>query len=464
MSARVETMPAGSTTYRGHLVHITGAPAAADVDRHLVSISDGALVVAADGTIAWSGPHDQLPAEHDGSVVDHRGRFLLPGFVDTHLHFPQTYAVDAHGGGQLLEWLERCIFPAEARLSDPEHATRVAEAFVRRRLAAGTTAALVFGSAFPPAQDALFAAHAEAGLRLISGRCIQTVGPEAAQPLLTSEADALRLTQDEIDRWHGQDLLQVALTPRFGLSVTPETLAGLGELHDAVRGSGVYVQTHLNENDRPGDGEIAQIRRTYDVQHYLDVYDGRFLPGSARGGPSLLGRRTVMAHAVHTHDDELARMAATGTSIAHCPTSQLFLGSGTMPWERTLASGVTVAIGTDIGAGDEWLVPRVLNDCYKVHLSEPGGVALSPADLLFAGTLAGARALDQEERFGNLDAGKDADFVVIDPDRWEPLAMQLNGLPDDEEPDAPQLLFRLLMALREPAISSVHVRGRELKG
>ena len=357
-----------------------------------------------------------------------QARFLLPGFVDTHVHFPQTLTTDEFGGGELLEWLERCVFPAESRLADPVFADLVASEFVRRRISAGTTSALVFGSAFPEAQDALFTRTLDAGLRVVSGRGIQTVGPASAAALLTTEDDAIGLTRDEIARWHGQDaggmagdartaLAQVAVVPRFSLAVTPETLARLGDLYAGAKGEGVYFHSHLNENDRPGDGEIAAVRSRYEVETYLDTYDGRHLPGSQVGGESLLGRRSILAHAVHCTDGELHRIAETGSSIAHCPTSQLFLGSGTMPWRRTAASGATIAIGTDIGAGDEWLIPRVLNDCYKVHMSEHGdrSTALEPAQLLFLGTLAGARALDQEKVFGNFDTGKDADFVIVDP-------------------------------------------------
>lgn len=161
-------------------------------------------------------------------------------------------------------------------------------------------------------------------------------------------------------------------------------------------------------------------------------------------------------------------MAETGSSIAHCPTSQLFLGSGTMPWRRTVSSGVNIALGTDVGGGDEWLLTRVLNDCFKVHMSEPGpaAVSLHPAELLFTATLAGARALDREDTFGNLDAGKEADFLVVVPDRWEPLANNLfHGIRSDDERLADeQTLFRLLMGLREPAISAVLVRGRDITG
>ena len=468
--------PSACTVHRGRVLHVAGAPTLVQARQHLVSIPGGALVVAATGTIAWVGRYADLPATYaDAVVVGDGSAYLVPGFVDTHLHFPQTYSTDAYGGGQLLEWLERCIFPAEARLGDPAFAQQIARDFTRRRIQVGTTAAMVFGSAYPHAQDALFTESRAAGLRTVSGRGIQTVGPPSSRALQTDEDTALRLVAEEIDRWHAIDTgdprtatIQVAVVPRFSLSVTPTTLAGLGELYDAARRRGVYVHTHLNENDRPGDGEIAAVRARYRVESYLDTYDGRFLPGSQRGGSSLLGRRTVLAHAVHCSDDELGRLAATGTSIAHCPTSQQFLGSGTMPWRRTVDTGVGVALGTDIGGGDEWLIPRVANDAYKVHLSEPGpaSVAIPPAQLLFLATLAGARALDQEERFGNFDLGKDADFVTIEPDRHEPLAAALDlGVESDDQADATdQRLFTLLLGLREPAIAAVHVRGRRVSG
>lgn len=459
-----------TAVYRGHLFHIAGSPTLAEAASHLVSLPDGALVVADDGTVAWVGPFADLPAGFADAPVT-RTDYLLPGFVDTHVHFPQGYATAAHGGGQLLEWLEHCIFPTEGQFADPVFADRAARYFARRRIAAGTTAAMVFGSAFPVAQDALYRTTREAGLRIVSGRGVQTVGPPAAQALLTSEERALELVQDEIDRWHAVDtgdprtaMLQVAVVPRFSLSVTRQTLAALGDLYGDAKAKGVYFHSHLNENNRPGDGEIAAVMGAYEVDSYLDTYDGLFLPGSKRGGASLLGRRSVLAHGVHCQDSELARMAETGTSIAHCPTSQLFLGSGTMPWKRTTGFGVNVALGTDIGAGDEWLIARVLGDCYKVHISEEGdaGLALHPAELLFTGTLAGARALDMEHAFGNFDVGKDADFLLIDTSRWEPLdAMLRFGIrADDEEQATLEELFTLLIGLRQPAIAGVYVRGK----
>lgn len=456
----------------GHIFHLAGSPKITEAVDALVSIPDGALVVGDDGRILFVGERSHLPDSYASATAhDHTGGYLLPGFVDTHIHFPQTYAGDAYGGGQLLEWLTQCIFPSEAEFADPEFAAEAALEFTRRRIAAGTTAAMVFGSAFPHAQDALFRTTLEAGLRIVSGRGIHTRGPASAQPLITSEEDAIRLTRAEIEKWHGADtgdvstaLLHVAIVPRFSLAVTSETLRSLGELYDEFRDSGVYVHSHLNENARPGTGEVDTTKQDYQVNTYLDTYDGKFLPGSAVGGKSLLGRRTILAHCVHCEDVELERMAETGTSISHCPISQLFLGSGTMPWKRTVASGVNISAGTDFGGGDEWLIPRVLGDAFKQHINEAGddGVSIHPAQMLFLGTLGGARALDMEDRFGNFDLGKEADFVVIQP------AGALGGLlrnairAQDAELARDQTLFALLMGIREASVAEVYVQGNRV--
>lgn len=318
----------------------------------------------------------------------------------------------------------------------------------------------------------MFTETARVGLRLVSGRGIQTVGPDSAEPLLTSEADAIALTRAEIERWHGADtgdpstsLLHTAIVPRFTLSVTTQTLRALGELYAEVADTGVYVHTHLNENNRPGTGEIDSVKQLFEVDTYLDTYDGKFLPGSAHGGESLLGRRTILAHAVHCTDAELDRMAQTGTSIAHCPTSQLFLGSGTMPWRRTVGSGVTVAAGSDCGAGDEWLISRVLSDAFKVHISEPGdaGVSIHPAQLLFTGTLA-ARELStrgsvrqpRRRQGGRLPGHRAVAMAAAGSGPCERDSGRRRDLAREQE------LFALLMALREPAIAEVYVRGQRV--
>ncbi|EFV11849.1 guanine deaminase [Segniliparus rugosus] len=461
-----------SIVRRGHILHVSSSATLQTAREHLISVQDGALAVDDGGRIVYSGPYSKLPQElRTWAVRDHRPAYLIPGLVDTHVHFPQTHATGLYGGGQLLEWLDRHIFPIESRFSDPNVAGDAAWAFCSRRIAVGTTTALVFGSAFPSAQNALFAATHRRGLRMICGRTIQTVGPPTAKKLVTSEAEALSLTREEIARWHAKDtgnpataLLHVAITPRFALSVTPKTLAELGDLYHEARGSGVYFQTHFSENNRPGVGEVDSTKRAFQTDSYLDVYDGKFLPGSRPGGLSFLGPRAVLAHTVHATDAELARIAETGTAISHCPTSQLFLGSGTMPWRRTTASGATVALGSDIGGGDEWLLTRVLNDCYKVHMNEPGeaGIALHPAELLYTATVAGAKALCLDERIGSLDVGKEADFLVVRTENQPWLHELLERVVPKEHRDleAEQLLFSLIMGLKEQSIDEVYVRGR----
>jgi len=202
------------------------------------------------------------------------------------------------------------------------------------------------------------------------------------------------------------------------------------------------------------------------VETYLDTYDGRFLPGGEEGGESLLGHRSIFAHGVHCTDMELSRLAETGSSIAHCPISQQFLGSGTMPWRRTIGSGVTIAAGTDFAAGDSWFMLDVINAAYKVHISEPGeyGISLHPAQLLHLVTVGGARALDLEDRIGNFDPGREADMVIIDPSKWDPLAYALEwGLRSDDPIKRKHArLFKVLMAAKEAVVSGTYVRGKKL--
>lgn len=349
--------------HRGHVLTLVGDSTLADAASSLRHHADGGLLVDDSGRIAWCGPWDERPTV-EATAIDHHGAYLLPGFVDTHVHFPQVYCTDAYGGGSLLRWLDRVVFPAEARFADETYAKEAAGRFCDRLVEVGTTTSLVFGSQFRQAQDALFEAAVAHGLRMVSGRTIMTVGPPSATPLLTSEPDAVSLAADEIERWHPgagplarTGSVRVALVPRFALSVTGTTLAALGELHDSVRDRGVHVTTHLSESGSPRAGEVGAVCASYRVDSYLDVYDGRFAPGSRRAGSTLLGPRTVLAHAVHCTDSELQRITAAGAAIAHCPVSQQFLGSGTMPWRRVVASGATVSVGSDIAAGDEWFLP-----------------------------------------------------------------------------------------------------------
>ncbi|MEE2712099.1 MAG: guanine deaminase [Planctomycetota bacterium] len=435
-----------TTVWRGHLFHLTGAPTLADAASSLIEHTDGMVVVSDAGQISAAGAWNQSSVPEGAAVHDHRGQCILPGFVDTHAHYPQVNALHTWGGGSLLRWLDHCIFPAEAELADPSIARMAAKDVIDAMLACGTTTALIYGSQFSAAQDALFDELHAQGMRAVVGRTAMVNGPKD----LTAPIDeTLRLCREEIDRWHPRAealddaLVHVALVPRFALSFDGETLGAIGELWADVRDRGVRFTTHLSENPE----EVEAVRRAFGVSHYLDAYDAC----------GLLGPRSVLAHAVHCDDHEIARLAETDSAVSHCPTSQLFLGNGTMPIAKMMAAGIRLGLGTDVAAGDTFSLPEVANAAYKVHVGASARQALHPAELLHLATIGGAGLLGLSHRTGNLDPGKDADLVIIDPERHPPLAGRLSGLAAGSPVDR---LFALLMGMGRETIVRTLVRGR----
>jgi guanine deaminase len=293
--------------------------------------ADAGLLVAG-GAIVERGPYAAVRRDHPGEpVVDLRPGLLLPGFVDTHVHYPQMRAIGALGM-PLLEWLERCALPEEARLADAGYAREVAGEFVASLADSGTTTALVFGSHFAPAVDLLFERASERGLRVTCGL---VVGDRMLRPELHTTAQRAYSEACELaGRWHGNGRTRYAVTPRFALSCTDELLASCAAVKDDV--AGCFFTSHINENL----AEIAKVRELFGCG-YLESYD--------RHG--LVGPSSVFAHNVHPTDAELKLLAARGASVAHCPTSNAALGSGLFPLDRHLACGVRVALGCDVGAG-----------------------------------------------------------------------------------------------------------------
>lgn len=462
MTTPERSAPPAVCALKGTLATLAPGATLEDAETRLSVIPRATILIDAEGRVLAAGPADEVPIPEGVQVSDHGDSWILPGFVDLHVHFPQIWCTDAHGGGRLLDWLERCVFPMEARLADPVLARRAAADFTRALASSGTCTALVFGSQFEVAQDALFEALDARGLRAIVGRSTMTEGPPSAAPLLTDLDTALRMTEAEIRAHHpraedgNRALLGVAIIPRFCLSLTREGLARFGDLHAAWRDAGVWFTTHLSENADPGDGEIQLVKEAFGVRDYLDTYDGRFLPGSRQGGESFLGRRSVFAHAVHCTPRELARLAETRSGIAHCPVSQQFLGSGLMPIEKVREAGIEIGLGSDIGAGDRFCIAEVANTAFKVHMNGPRRHALGPGALLWLATLGGARVLDLEDRIGTLTPGRDADLVVVDPSRAPHVAarLELAGAADASR------LFTLLMATTPELIVETRVQGR----
>ena len=366
----------------------TGAPLRAETDAGLL-VRDGAIVERAG--------YGQLAARHpDEPTVDLREGLLLPGFVDTHVHFPQLRAIGALGM-PLLDWLDRCALPEEARFADATYARSVAGEFVAALAEAGTTTALVFGAHFAAAVDVLFEAAAQRGLRVTSGL---VVGDRLLRDELHTTAErAYTEGRALADRWHGVGQSRYAVTPRFSLSCTDELLASCADLHRDVSGS--WFTSHINENL----AEVAAVHRLFGGS-YLDSYD--------RHG--LVGRRSVFAHNVHATQPELRTLAAQEASVAHCPTSNAALGSGLFPLDRHLAAGVRIALGSDVGAGTGFsLFKEGLQAYFLQQLRGADGVPLTGAHLLYLATAAGAEALGLREQVGDLGAGRRFDALWLRP-------------------------------------------------
>jgi len=419
---------------RGALVHFLGDPAelGAGACEHF---EDGALIVA-DGRIAEAGPADKLLAKlpAETPVDDWRGALILPGFIDTHIHYAQTDVIASHGE-QLLAWLERYTFPAERRFEDAAHAAAVAEFFCDELLRNGTTTALTLATVHPESVDALFTAARRRLMRLIAGKVLMDRNcPEYLRDTAASGyADSRKL----IEHWHGRDRLLYAVTPRFAPTSTREQMTLAGRLFADY--PGVYLQSHVAENP----GEVTWAKELYpEARSYLDVYE--------RHGQ--LGRRSVFAHCIWLDDIDRQRMAAAGAAISFCPTSNLFLGSGLFDLARADAAHIRVGIGSDIGAGTSFSMLRTLGEAYKVLQLQ--GQSLSPERAFYLATLGGARSLYLDDRIGSFTPGREADFVVLDPAATPLLARRSAAAETVAE-----RLFMLMQLGDERAVAATYVLG-----
>jgi guanine deaminase len=418
--------------WRAQVMHTPRDPFA-DGDA-LEAFSDGGLAIA-DGRIEALGSFDQVRSAYpDAQVRDERDAILLPGFVDTHVHFPQLAIMGSMGLG-LLDWLERYALPEEVRMADPEHARRVAREFVAGLATNGTTTALVFGSHFPGAQEALFEEAERSGLRIASGL---VVSDRNLRPELHVDPDGAYAAGRELaERWHGRGRLRYAVTPRFSLSCTEGMLEACGALHGEV---GALVTSHMNENL----DEVEAVRGLFDgFDDYLHTYE-HF---------GLVGESTVLAHNDHPSEAELARLGGARASVAHCPESNAFLGSGLFPMRNHLDHHVRVALGTDVGAGTGLSMLKEALTAYQLQMLRPDPPPIGPAHLLYLSTRAGALALGMDE-VGDLSPGRAADFVLLRPPAGSTLEAVLR------HSDSPERTLGALFALaREESVVEVRVAG-----
>jgi len=436
VSAAAATDPRARTlAVRGSILYCVDDPGEPPADGALRHLPDG-MVVVRDGRVAAVGEASALMAElgPEVAVHDHSGRLVVPGFVDAHVHYPQTDVIASSASG-LLEWLRTHTFPAEARFHDPAHARETADFFLQELLRNGTTTALVMATVHEASVDAVFEAARARGMRLAAGKMMMDRHcPEGLSDTAESGYAASRAL---IERWHGHERLLYAVTPRFAPTSSEAQLQSAGRL--LAEHPGVYFHTHLAEHR----DEVAWVTELFPwSRSYLDVYE-RF---------ALLRERSVFAHCIHLEDDERARMARAGAATAFCPTSNLFLGSGLYDLERARTAGVRVGMGTDVGGGTSFSLLRTLHEAYKV--TQLRGARLSAERALYLATLGGARALYLDDRIGSFEPGKEADLVVLDP-----LATPLLARRTQRASDLADLLFALLMLGDDRCVAATYVMG-----
>jgi guanine deaminase len=423
-----------TTIIRARVAHTPGDPFLES--GALTTFEDGAIAFE-DGAILATGPFAEVSAAHpEADVLDRRDCFLFPGFVDTHVHYPQIPVIGAMGL-QLLDWLATRTLPEEAKMADAGHARRTAQRFVRLLAANGTTSALVFGSHFPGAQQALFEEADAAGLRVASGLVVsdRNLRPELE---VTPEV-AYQNSRELLERWHGRGRLRYCVTPRFSVSCTEAMLDSCRVLLD--ENPTALFTSHVNESP----GEIEFVRELFpSARDYIGTYEDA----------GLLRDCSVLAHNVHVSDNELDRLAASRTAIAHCPSSNAFLSSGIFPMVRHVEHGVRFGMGTDVGAGTGLSMLKEGLVAYHLQMVREQGHMLSPAHLLYLATAAGADALGLGEVCGDFSPGKAADLVLVRP----PVGSTLEAVLEDA-PSWEAALGAIFTLAREESVLEVRVAG-----
>lgn len=422
------------TAFRARLLRFDGDPAQSD---DALAYDEDGLLIVENGRVVAAGAHAALAARlaPGATLVEMRDKLIAPGFIDTHVHYPQTEMIASPAPG-LLPWLDRYTFPTERRFADPAHARDVAEFFLDTLLACGTTTALVYCTVHKQSADALFGASEARGLRMIAGKVLMDRHcPEFLRDTAQSGYDD---SAELIARWHGHGRQSYALTPRFAPTSTHAQLEACGAL--ARLHPDVFIQSHVAENldELRWAAELFPERRSY-----LDVYDHY----------GLLRRRAVYGHCIHLDDDDRRRFAETGAIAAHCPTSNLFLGSGLFDFERANARHMAVTLATDVGGGTSFSMLQTMNEAHKI--ARMTGHHLSATRMFWLATAGAAHALDLADTIGTLAPHAEADFVVLDPAATPLLARRTARAESLEE-----LLFALALLSDDRAVYRTYAAGR----
>jgi len=359
-------------------------------------ISDGLLILEG-GKVKELGEYESLLGKYpEIPVTFYPDCLIMPGFIDTHIHFPQMEMIAAYGE-QLLSWLNKYTFPVEGKFKNKDYAQKIASIFLDELIKNGTTTALVFAAVFPESVDAFFEEASRRNMRMISGKVM--MDRNAPSFLVDTPESSYQESKRLIQKWHKNGRLLYAVTPRFAVTSSLEQLRIAGKL--LAEFPDVYLHTHLSENVK----EVELVAELFpNSKGYLDVYDQA----------GLVKERSVFAHSIHLRDDEFKRLSEAKVAISFCPTSNLFLGSGLFKLfqAKSKENPVQVGLGTDVGGGTSFSMLQIANEAYKVVQLQ--GEKLSSFKALFLATLGGAKALCLEDKIGNFDVGKEADFIVLD--------------------------------------------------
>ncbi|MEN9062255.1 guanine deaminase [Ponticoccus litoralis] len=425
---------AEETLHLGQTLHFEADPFAAgpSAARH---DSAGAILVAG-GRIRALGSAASLRAAHPRArVVDHGQALLTAGFVDAHVHYPQTRII-ASWGKRLIDWLNSYTFPEEMRLADPAYARAVAEDYLDLVLAQGTTTVCSYATIHPGSVDAIFEAAEARGMRVLAGKtCMDRNAPEGLRDTAQSAYDDSKAL---LDRWHGCGRASYVITPRFSPTSTPEQLSALGALW--AEHPDCLMQTHLSEQL----DEITWVRSLFpQARDYLDTYEAH----------GLLGPNGLYGHAIHLDPREIDRLSEVGAALVHCPTSNSFIGSGLFDMAGLTARGLRVGLATDTGGGSSFSMLRTMAAAYEI--GQLRGTPLHASQLIWLATRGSARALRLDDRIGNLAPGMEADFIALDLASTPAIAQRAARAEDIWE-----ALFATIMMGDDRAIAGTWVAGQ----
>ena len=434
-------MSAKSTAIRGPVLTYTGDPFKSGLEHTMVYQSD-AIVAMANGLITHFGPADSIrPQLPPGTEIKDYGKdsLISAGFIDSHVHFPQTCMIAAYGE-QLLNWVNKYAFPTELKYSDKEFARSVAKVFLQENLRNGITCGCIYCTVYPQSVDALFEEAEKLGMRLAAGKVL--MDRNAPEKLLDTPKAGYDDSKALIKKWHNRGRLLYAITPRCAPTSTREQLEATGAL--CKEHPECYMQTHVSENK----GEVAWAKELFPERvGYLDIYDHY----------SLCRPRAVFGHCIHLTDDEMQVMHRTGSAIAHCPTSNFFLGSGFFNIQRAIQKErpIRVGLGTDLGAGTSFSILATLNEAYKA--AQLNSYALSACHAYYVATRGTAHAMYLEDKIGSIAPGMEADLIVLDMKSTPIIGYRMQFANDFEE-----ALFIQMTLGDDRAVQATYVAG-ELK-